>query len=233
MNLYFLVEGMTEARVYPMWLRHLVPRMRQVYHPRDVRRNHFYVFNACGYPSIIKKHLPLAIDEVNDLKRFDFLVVCFDADEESIARRQHFLFDFLRQEHKRLMRTQLVLCIQNCCIETWFLGNRQLFTSHPRDPLLADYVDYYNVRLRDPEAMGRFPESPTRQHFHTDYFKMMGRERGFKYRKGNPSQVGRPEFLDQLLMRQEESGQMPTLAHFLNFCQALNQRHVVWREPWD
>ena len=30
MNLYFLVEGKTEKKVYPQWLSHLIPGLKQV-----------------------------------------------------------------------------------------------------------------------------------------------------------------------------------------------------------
>lgn len=222
MNLYFLVEGQTEARVYPQWLHRLAPFYTQVRHARQARRNNFFVFNARGYPSIIKKHLPLAIDEVNDLGNFHYLILCFDADEESIARREHFLFDFLDQENKRLSRARLVVVVQNCCIETWFLGNRKLFTPRPRDPLLALYRDFYDVHERDPERMGRFYGATTRQYFHQDYFKLLAREHGLHYRKGNPSMVEHAEYLRELLARHRETGQMESFGHFLAFCESLS-----------
>ncbi len=222
MNLYFLVEGQTEARVYPHWLQRLAPYYTQVRHARMARRNNFFVFNARGYPSIIKKHLPLAIDEVNDLGNYHYLVLCFDADEESIARRKHFLFDFLDQENKRLERARLVPVVQNCCIETWFLGNRKLHSPRPRDPLLAQYLAYYDVHERDPERMGRIDGASTRQYFHQDYFKLLAREQGFHYRKGNPSLVEQGDFIRALLARHRETGQMESFGQFVAFCDSLN-----------
>ena len=54
MNLYFLVEGKrTENKVYPAWLKHLLPELQQVKNFDEVDKNNFYLFSANGYPSII------------------------------------------------------------------------------------------------------------------------------------------------------------------------------------
>ncbi len=37
MNLYFIVEGKTEQKVYPSWLSYLLPELQRVKNPSKVR----------------------------------------------------------------------------------------------------------------------------------------------------------------------------------------------------
>lgn len=67
MNLYFLVEGKsTEKKVYPAWLQHLLPELKQVPNYDEVEKNNYYLFSANGYPSIIYEHLPNAIADIQE-----------------------------------------------------------------------------------------------------------------------------------------------------------------------
>lgn len=88
MNLYLLVEGRrTEAKVYPAWIKHLIPRMRQAKTPRDLnsKRGSFYLFSGNGYPRLLGDPLRRSIEDVNMAGRYDHLVVCLDADERTVS----------------------------------------------------------------------------------------------------------------------------------------------------
>jgi hypothetical protein len=40
-NLYFLVEGTTERKIYPKWLETLLPNYTRVYSPRDAAEPYY------------------------------------------------------------------------------------------------------------------------------------------------------------------------------------------------
>ncbi len=52
MNIYLLVEGHTEADVYPAWIGHLLPELERVDNYDEVEQNNYYLFSSCGIPHI-------------------------------------------------------------------------------------------------------------------------------------------------------------------------------------
>jgi len=224
MILYILVEGDTEARILPSWLKKIAPQLSENNRAQTKKDNSYYLFNARGFPSIIFQHLPNAIEEVNNLGFYDYLVVLFDVDTESVEERMQAALENLLKEGKELKQGELVFCLPNCCIETWFLGNRKLFKRNPQNPRLREMVSFYNVNRQDPENM----DSPSqfdgeRQQFHKAYFKLLARERMMAYRESNPGQTRSSEFLQQLIDRHQETGQLSTFGKFYNFFDQLPQ----------
>lgn len=64
MNLYFIVEGVTESIMYPDWLSHLLPELHRVKVASKVQSNNYYLITGGGYPSIYNI-LDTAIEEIN------------------------------------------------------------------------------------------------------------------------------------------------------------------------
>ncbi|MEM0999584.1 MAG: hypothetical protein AAGN35_21180 [Bacteroidota bacterium] len=53
MNLYFLLEGKrTEPKVYPNWLKVLLPQYSRVAVADEARANNYYMILGFGYPSL-------------------------------------------------------------------------------------------------------------------------------------------------------------------------------------
>jgi hypothetical protein len=46
MNLYFIVEGVTESIVYPDWLSHLLPELHRVKVASKVQSNNYYLITG-------------------------------------------------------------------------------------------------------------------------------------------------------------------------------------------
>lgn len=65
MNLYFMVEGITERKVYPQWISYLLPHLSRVNQASDARENNYYLISGGGFPSILNDHLANSIEEVN------------------------------------------------------------------------------------------------------------------------------------------------------------------------
>lgn len=224
MNLYFLVEGRTEAKIYPKWFAYLLPQFKQVKYYEDVTEQNYYLFKANGYPAIINTHLPNAIKEVNEIGKYQHLVLCWDADEQSVIARKQEVIQYLEQQQLSLNKVELTLIVQNCCIETWLLGNRKIYKRTPQDKHLLAYTQFYNVALNDPELMGKHLYFETRQQFHKAYFKSLCRARNIKYSENNPQGVWEKNYLAQLQLRVKETKHLKTFATLLEFCIFVNNQ---------
>ncbi len=226
MNIYFLVEGRrTERKIYPAWLRYLVPELNEIYDPFAVDNNNFYIFSGHGFPSILDNHLLNTITDVNVIRKFDYLVMCIDADEVSVDERMHEVNSFI-QEKKAFLQspTEFVLIVQNRCIETWCLANRKVFKKNPSEEVLRSYVRFFNVSIHDPEKMGRMDAFETHAQFHAAYLRQILLERNTRYSKKNPSVVAEFSFLNELIKRTEETQHIQTFANFLDFCAGVKHK---------
>lgn len=173
-----------------------------------------------------------AILEVNDNLVYDYLIVCLDTDESTIQERQAELDKYIQKyadegvvlnEH-----CQLKLVAQNRCIETWFLGNRKVYSSNPNNEPLISYTRYYNVKVNDPELMGNYAEHFTYQDFHHQYLRKMLREKRLGYSKDNlTNTVAAPNYLEELEKRVSTTSDLQTLADFFDFCRMLREKLIV------
>ena len=133
MNLYFLVEGNnSERKVYPAWLSYLLPELQQVYNYDDVNEKNYYLISGEGYPSIYN-YITSSIAEINSNGKYNYFVLCLDAEENTVSERHAEIQDFLRNQNLELKKTELILIIQNRCLESWLLGNRKIYSKNPQD----------------------------------------------------------------------------------------------------
>jgi hypothetical protein len=223
MNLYFLVEGKrTERKVYPAWLAYLLPELKQVKSYDEVKKNNYYLFSAEGYPSIIDVHLPNAIADIQQQGNYNYLVVCLDAEENTVSEIEQEIYDFLNAEKIQMGNIKLVLIIQNRCFETWFLGNRKIYSRQPQDSPLLDYTRYYDISVNCPELMGKYQDFNTHAQFHEAYLKELFRAKNINYSKKNPGDVLKPYYIEELLTRIRVHNQhLPSFKNFIDFCNAI------------
>jgi hypothetical protein len=218
MNVYFLVEGRrTEKKVYPQWLSVLVPELTKVNDANSISENNYYLFSGEGFPFILH-HLKNAVEEVNTIGGYDYLVVCLDAEETSCKERKTEIRNFLSKERATLLHAELVIIVQKPCMETWFLGNRTLFKRNPKSDTLQRYIDFYDVRTDDPEWMPSYYKDSTKAQFHTKYLREIFKERRIEYSKRNPGEVGKLHFLQELIKRNEETNHISSFKSFIDFC---------------
>jgi len=222
MNLYFLVEGKrTESKVYPIWLSVLVPGLERVYDAFEIKNNQYYLFNGGGYPNILEDMVK-AIREINDIEKYDYFVVCLDADDFSVEERVEEINNRIENENLSL-KAQLVLIVQNRCFETWFLGNSKVYSRNPTGEFL-EYSRFYDVSENDPELMGKvedFEESVSK--FHEKYLEKMLAERNIRYTKARPYAVCEPTYIEQLKRRVKDTSHLNTLKSFFAFCERLKK----------
>jgi hypothetical protein len=222
MNIYFLVEGRrTEKKVYPKWLSHLLPTLIEVDDPFSITTNNFYVFNGNGFPSLLNNHLVNAVSDVNMIKGFNYLVLCLDADEETVLNRKNEVSEFIKANKLTIKNGKFVIIVQNKCIETWFLGNRKAYSRKPQSSELRKYINFYNVRSNDPELMSKMENFHTCAQFHEVYLSEMLLEKNIRYTKRNPNGVIEKHYLEELIDRQEKTNHLVTFKDFIDFCNVV------------
>lgn len=223
MNIYFLVEGKrTERKVYPAWLSYILPELKQVQSYDEVDKNNYYLFSGEGYPSIIYEHFPNAIEDIRLNGKYNYLVICLDAEENTANHLKQEIYDFLQAEEIQIGNTKLAIIIQNRCIETWFLGNRKIYVRNPQSSPLLEYTRYYDTSASCPELMGKYSGFNTHAQFHESYLKELFRAKNINYSKKNPGDVLKEYYLEQILKRiQEKSEDLPSFQEFINFCDSI------------
>ncbi|PSF36271.1 hypothetical protein C7H19_13780 [Aphanothece hegewaldii CCALA 016] len=223
MNLYFLVEGRsTEKKLYPKWLQYIVPKLQRVKLYTQVIQNNYFILSGNGYPKILSEGIPTVIDHIQEVGRYNYLVICLDADEDTIAERKDDVEQFIIDKKLDLGNTQLKIFIQNRCIETWLLGNNKVFDSRqPRQSPLSDYAQYYDVSQNDPEKLGSYNR---RNHadFHYAYLQAIFQAKNTTYTKHFPGEAQDQYYLEQLIKRtQQQNSHLKSFQEFINFCSLI------------
>jgi hypothetical protein len=223
MNLYILVEGrQCERKLYPRWLSYLLPTFARVASPDAVDNDNYYLISGEGYPHLLDKHLPNSIADVNDVGRFDYLVLCLDSDEDRPAERAAAIESRVADLPIKLSRAQLRIVLQHRCVETWLLGNRHVFSRTPQNATLRKYIEYYNVCNEDPERMHSHADFNTHAQFHADYLRLVFKERNITYSKSQPGHACDEAYLTQLVSRVEShKDHLQSFQDFLGFCRGI------------
>lgn len=226
MNLYFLVEGrQTEKKIYPKWLKYLIPQLKQVKSYHQVQKNNYYLVSGKGFPRILSDGLDNAIDKIQEMNNYNYLVLCIDVDEETIESRMNYINDFIEQKKIDLGDTKIKIILQNRCIETWLLGNKKIFNSiQSLQPPLLDYVNYYDVSQNDPELMGNY-DMINHATFHYQYLKAILKVQGIEYTKKFPRGAYKEDYLKEIIKRVEETNHLQTFQNFFDFCRMI-KRHL-------
>jgi hypothetical protein len=224
MNIYFLVEGRsTEKKLYTAWLNYLIPELQRVNFYDQIAQNNYVIISGNGYPSILDEGIPNAIDKIQEVPKYNYLVICLDADEDTVEEREKYVNDFIKENIAIPASLEIVIIIQNRCIETWLLGNRKIFNyRQPLQRLLADYVQYYDVSQNDPELMGKFKQK-NHADFHLVYLQEIFRAKNLSYSKKFPGETQEEYYLQQLIKRIDETEHLKTFQKFINFCDNIRQ----------
>jgi hypothetical protein len=137
------------------------------------------------------------------------------SEEQTFEERLEELDSHIRSRNPVVRYT---VVIQDCCIETWFLGNRRFVKKKPERSEFRDFRDFYDVREMDPEKMGTMEPYRSRAQFHFEYMREVCRERGLSYSKKKPGPAVDASYLSELVRRHRET------AHLQSFGQLV----AVW-----
>ena len=153
MNIYFLVEGKTESKVYPVWLAYFIPELKRIKIPSDVVSNNYYLISGGGFSSILDNHLIDSIDDINTIKKYNYLILVIDTDNLSVEQKTKEVNYFINDHKLKLINCELIVIAQKVCMETWFLGNKRIYCKNPSDKQAAIYAKHYNTANDNPELM--------------------------------------------------------------------------------
>ena len=223
MNLYFLVEGKTERKIYPKWFKSLLPNYKKVSTPKDVTYNSYYLVSLGGFPRILDVGLPNSIADIKDSGNYDYLVIVLDADELTVEERLKEVKNKVNKLDLSFGKCKIKIIIQNKCIESWLLGNRKVFKRQPENITLRECINFFNVHQNDPELMGK-PDSFSQSvgEYHYIYCKLMLAARNISYSKDQPRDAAEPYFLNQLKERLIKTpNHLKTFQDLLQFCQTV------------
>jgi len=228
-NIYFLVEGKTEQKVYPQWLSYLVPKLKRVSNPSEAVDDNYYLISGGGFPSILDNHLVDSVEDVNALGNFDFLILVIDTDEMTESEKIEEVNQFIESEHIILKNCELLVIPQVVCMETWFLGNRKIYSRNPQDAECADYSNHYDVSKNDPELMKKPNDFiGTNAIYHYNYLKTMLNAKNIRYSKSNPQEVGKSHYIDELKNRIEsDTFSLKSLQTLFRFLDNINAQDGI------
>ena len=120
MNVYFLVEGKTERKVYPNWLKYLAPQLKRVDFPSDVLEDSYYLISGGGFPSILDNHLVDSAADVNASGKFDYFVLALDTDEVSATEKMEEVEEFITNHKVVFNNCEVVILPQR--LSAWRHG---------------------------------------------------------------------------------------------------------------
>lgn len=227
MNLYFLVEGRrTEKKVYARWLAHTFPALSQVHSFAQIEDDHYLIISGGGQPRVFEE-IGAAIETICSRPVVDHLFICVDAEDDDdsakLAEIDAEVARWSQEARVHAPRLQIHPIVQNCCIETWFLGNARMMRPAPSSDDLTRYKAFYDVRTQDPEQMESIDQRTPRAVFHGRYLKAMLQERSpaLRYSKRNPGVVMEREYLDALRHRCQSTGHLGSLQRLIDIWDAI------------
>jgi len=230
LNLYFLVEGKTEGKVYPQWLEHLLPvDFSRINNASQASKNNYYLISGGGYPSILDNHLRNAVEEVNEYGNYDWLILVIDADDITAQSKIKEVEQFIINENIVLnSNCHLHVVAQKYCIETWFLGNCKVYPRNTDGSDFLSYAQFYDVSQQDPEGMNKpaWFNNGSVSIYHENYLRKMLAEKNIRYSKANPNGVGEKYYLDQLQKRVKETSHLSSLKSLFNFCESISAQNL-------
>lgn len=224
MNLYFVVEGKTEYKVYPSYLTHYLPKLKKVNLFPKMEKNNYYIFQSMGIPTIYD-HIKHSIDEIIDNPIVNYLIICVDADDNGVEKtieRIKEKVDFSTLQNETNCNYQII--VQNICIETWFLGNRKIVTRSPQNPDLVNMVKHYSVLDNDPELLRKPDEwTANNANYHLTYLKKVFEEKNLYYVKNRPKFVTQNNYFNELCRRIDDTNHLQSFASFIHFLERMKR----------
>jgi hypothetical protein len=214
MNIHIVVEGVKgAAKVYQIWVPLVNPRLTYVSHISDIINDNFSIVGGGGYPQYLEI-IDAAIDDVNNYRNIQRLVIGVDSEEFSYQEKYREIEDHISS---LTCLAEIRIVVQHFCLETWALGNEVIVT-HPHSDVLRKYVNFFNVRVRDPELLpGYSEEELNRAQFAAKYLKyaLNDKYRELTYSKSNPTALLHPKYFGRVRQRFQNTGHISSFAHFL------------------
>lgn len=224
MNLYVLVEGKTEGKVYPKWISHFLPTFNRVDSPEDVINEDYILISCGGYPGILDNFLKNSVSDVNSSDKFNYLLLIIDTDDLSSEEKTQEVYDYITENNITLANCELVVIPQAVCMETWFLGNRKIYSRNPQNAKCSRFSNHFDISKEDPEIMLKDSNyNGTNANFHFEYLKTMLREKNIRYSKSHPKEVGETHYIEELKSRvKNDKNSLSSMRTLFDFFSNIN-----------
>ena len=214
MNIHIVVEGVKgAAKVYEIWVPLVNPRLTYVSHISDTVNDNFSIVGGGGNPQYFEI-IDAAIDDVNKNRNIQRLVIGVDSEECSYQEKYREIEDHISSSS---CLAEIWIVVQHFCLETWALGNEVIVT-HPHSDVLRKYVNFFNVRVEDPELLpGYSEEELNRAQFAAKYLKyaLNDKYKELTYSKSNPTALLHPKYFGRVKQRLQTTGHISSFAYFL------------------
>lgn len=213
MNIYIVVEGVAERKIFPSWINILKPELSQVFTLDEVIDNNFYLISGNGFPNYYD-YIDDAIETINSTNKFDKLIISVDSEKQSKQEKYEGISAFLVDKH---CTAEIRIIIQYFCLETWLLGNRKVGPRNPKTQELRNYKTHYDVFAEDPELLPDYPlRSLNRAQFAFLYLKKMLQEKRMNYSKGSPKAVCHPRYFEEVKLRHHSTSHIGSFSSFMD-----------------
>lgn len=215
MNIYVVTEGKVEAIVYRCWIPLVNPNLCPIDHITELHNNNFYIVSAMGYPHYFAV-IGNAISDVNQIRRFDRLVISVDSEDMTKQDKYDEINTFVSQ---RDCTATTRIVVQHFCFETWALGNRRIIRPNPASDKLGEYKRLFDVRVNDPELLPpKADENLNRAQFAEKYLRLALNDkfRSLTYTKRNPQALVNDKYFAQVKNRLADTSHIASFGDFLN-----------------
>jgi len=214
-NIYLVVEGVSESKVYPEWIKQVNSDLARVSYIDEVVENNFLLVGGGGYPYIFQL-IDDAIEDTNNNLQFDRLVIALDSEDIDMEVRYQEIDAYIQSKAPRV---EVKVIIQHFCFETWALGNIKIGPKNPSNVDLKAYKEIHNIITQDPQELPKLEsENLNRAQFAFKYLKLAIRDKGnhITYSKNKPDVVFHPKYFNALKDRLESTGHISSFSSFLN-----------------
>jgi hypothetical protein len=214
MNLYIVVEGAVEKKIYSQWIPLVNPMLVEV---RDISllvQNNFLIVEGGGMPQYFEV-IKDAAHDVSINPHIDRLVVSVDSEEDTYHNKRSEIGNFIDALG---LPIDYRIVVQHFCFESWALGNKAITSRNPVNERLREYKQHFDVMTSDPELISPPPGNDlNRAKFSESYLRLLLQEkfRNLTYTKRNPGAVAHPKYFDQLVDRLKTTGHIQSFDDFL------------------
>lgn len=202
MNIYVVVEGEKAAKkIYKTWISLVNPDLEHIDYIKDIAQNNFFILAGFGQPQFLNR-IEQAVMDVNRLS-FDRLVIAVDSEDMNFHEKQ---LEVSERVDKTGCNVEVRYIIQHFCLETWLLGNKNMFRRKTQDRELLNYRALFDVRNGDPELLPpHIANSWNRAKFAFHYLRAGLRDvhpgNRVSYSKKNPGIVAKEGYFKQVRKR--------------------------------
>jgi len=214
MNIYIVVEGIGDKKIYETWIPLVNSSLRKANHLSKVDQNSFYIISGGGYPNYLDV-VDNGIETVNSLSVFDRYIIAVDSEDFTKDEKSNEIHNHLQA---KTCNVPIVLVVQHFCIETWLLGNSRIGPRNPISSKLRKYKSLYDIFSNDPELLPPYTEKGlNRSQFALHYLKacLKDKKKNLSYRKGRPKAACHPTYFTEIRIRYSNRHHIESFGEFL------------------